>query len=137
MLDFIEALGTWVEESVSKWLQKASVFSGIANECPDITAVEVMSVFSHWEEEGTRLEFFLDIVPLNKAVPKSIYLAHVKCIKGKSLQVSNFVGIGFDDAATSSIKKTGVQARLKKCPTCSICPLSLSPPAISLRASCQ
>ena len=39
MVDFIEALGTWVEESILKRLQKASVFSVMADECTDITAV--------------------------------------------------------------------------------------------------
>ena len=33
MVDFIEALGTWVEE---KRLQKASVFSVMADDCTDI-----------------------------------------------------------------------------------------------------
>ena len=39
VVDFIEALGTWVEESVFKRLQKASIFSVIADECTDATAV--------------------------------------------------------------------------------------------------
>ena len=51
---------------------------------------------------------------LKKADAESIYLALVKCIKVKNLQVGNIVGMGFDGAATFSGKKTGVQARLKK-----------------------
>ena len=57
---------------------------------------------------------FFDIVPLEKADAESIYLALVKYIKDKSLQVGNIVGMGFDGAATFPGKKTGVQARLKK-----------------------
>ena len=54
------------------------------------------------------------IVPLKKADAESIYLAIVKCIEDKNLQVSNIVGMSFDGAATFSGKKTGVHARLKK-----------------------
>ena len=41
MVDSIEALGTWVKESILKRLQ----FSVMADECTDITSVEDMSVF--------------------------------------------------------------------------------------------
>ena len=82
MVDFIEALGTWVEESISKMLQKASIFSFMVNECTDITAVEELSVFCCREEDGTPVECFLDIVPLKKADTASI-LALVKCIRNK------------------------------------------------------
>ena len=59
-------------------------------------------------------ECFLDIVPLKKADAESIYLALVKCIKDKNLQVGNIVGMSFGGAATLSGKMTDVQARLKK-----------------------
>ena len=62
-VDFIEALGTWVEESILKRLQKASLFSVMADECTDITAVEELSVLCRWEEDATPVECFLDIVP--------------------------------------------------------------------------
>ena len=78
VVDFIEALGTWIEESILKTLQKASVFSVMGDECTDITAVKELSVFCRWEEDGTLVECFLDIVPLKKADAGSIYLALVK-----------------------------------------------------------
>ena len=53
-------------------------------------------------------------MPLKKADAESIYLALVKCIKDKYLQVGNIAGMGFDGAASFSGKKTGVQAGLKK-----------------------
>ena len=43
VVDFIEALGMWVEESILKRLQKASVFSVIADEYTDIMAVEELA----------------------------------------------------------------------------------------------
>ena len=76
----------------------------MADERTDITSVEELSVFCHREEDGTPVESFLDIVPLKKADAESIYLALVKCIKDKNLQVSNIVGIVFDGAATFSGK---------------------------------
>ena len=42
-----------------------------------------------------------------EADAESIYLALVKCIKDKSLQVGHIVGMGFDGAAIFSGKKTG------------------------------
>ena len=111
----------------------------MADECIDIMAVEELPVFCCWEEDGTPVECFLDIVPLKEADAESIYLALVKCIKDKTLQVGNIVGMGFDGAATFSGKETGwCSSKTKEtCSTCSVCPLSLSPPAITLHASCQ
>ena len=98
VVDFISALGTWV----------------MADEGTDITAVKELSVFSHWEEDDTPAECFMDSVPLKKADAESRYLALVKCIKDKNLQDGNIVGIGVDGAAIFSGKKTSVQARSKK-----------------------
>ena len=111
VVDFIEALGTWVEESILKRLQEASCFSVMADECTDITTVEELSLFCCWEEKGTPIECFLEILPLKKADAETIYTALVACLEGKNLQI---VGMGFDGAATFSGKKTGVQARMKK-----------------------
>ena len=105
MVDFVETFGTWVEESLLKRLQKAKVFSVMADECTDITTVEELSVFYHWGEDGTPVECFLDNMPLKKANAESIYLVLVKCIKDKYLQVGNIVGMGFDGAATFSGKR--------------------------------
>ena len=54
---------------------KISVFSVVADECTDITAVEELSVFCYWEEDGTPVECFLNIVPLKKADTESLSLA--------------------------------------------------------------
>ena len=137
MVDFIGALGTWVDESILKRLQVTSVFSVMADECTDIMTVEELSVFCRWEEDGTPVECFLDIVPLKRADAESIYLALVKCIKDKHLQVGNIVGMGFDGAASFSGNDWCSNKTKETCSTCRICPLSLSPPAISLHAGCQ
>ena len=104
----------------------------MADECTDIMAVEELSVFCRWEEDGTPVECFLDIVPLKKADAESIYLALVKCIKDKNLQVGNIAGMGVDGAAIFSGKETGwCSSKTKETySTCSTCPLSLSPPAL-------
>ena len=44
----------------------------------------------HYVEDITPDECFLDIVPLKKADAESIYLALVKCIQDKNLQVAYF-----------------------------------------------
>ena len=45
VVEFIEALGTWVGESILKCLRQASRFSIMANECIDVATIEEMSVF--------------------------------------------------------------------------------------------
>ena len=60
MVVFIEELGTWVEESVLKRLQKVSVFRVMADECTDIMTMEVIL---YREEDGTPVECILDIEP--------------------------------------------------------------------------
>ena len=81
-----------------------------------------------WEEDGTPVEFFLGVVPLKKAEAESIYLALVKCIRDKNLQVGNIVGMGFEDAASCLGKKTSwCSSKTKEtCSTCSICPVTVT-----------
>ena len=76
--------------------------------------VEELSVFCHWEDNGTPVECFLEVMPLKKAEAESIYTTFIKCLKDKNVQVGNIGGMWFDGVATFSCKKTGVQARLKK-----------------------
>ena len=56
----------------------------------------------------------MEIVHLKKADAESIYFALVECLKGKQLEVSRTIGMGFDGAITFSGKKNGVQTRIKK-----------------------
>ena len=100
IVEFIEALGTLVEESLLKLLRQASCFSIMADECTDVSTVEEMSVFCRWEEGGSPEEYFIEIIHLKQANAESIYTALVECLKGKNLQVSNIVGMGFDGAST-------------------------------------
>ena len=127
VVEFMEALGTWVEESLLKCLHQASCFSIMADECTDVPTIEEMSVFCRWEEEGSPEEHFLEIVHLKGANAESIYSALVECLKEKNLQVSKIVGMGFDGASTFSGKKTGVQTRIKK----------LAPYALFVRCHCH
>ena len=87
MVEFIESLGTWVEESILKRLQKASMYSLMADKCKDVSTVEELSVFCRWEEDGVPVECFLEILPLKKADAETIYSTLIKCLKRKNLQV--------------------------------------------------
>ena len=87
VVDFTEALCTWSEERVLKRLQKASVFSVMANECTDITTIEELSVFCRWEEGGIPIECFSDILPLKKADAESICSALLNCLKDKRISL--------------------------------------------------
>ena len=114
VVEFVEALGTWVEESLLKRLKKASYYSIMADEYTDVTTVEELSVFCRWEEDGLPVEHFLEIVHLQQAHAESIHSALIECLKKKNLQVGRIVVMGFDGAATFSGKRSGVQARMKK-----------------------
>ena len=115
--EFIEALGSWVEESLLKHLHQAPFYSIMADECTDITTVEELSLFCRWIENGEPTEHFIDLLPMKKTNAESIYSALVECLKSKNIQLSNLIGMGFGSAAgaaTFSGKKSGVQARMKK-----------------------
>ena len=69
-------------------------------------------------EDGTPVEYFLDIVPFKKRDTESKYLA--LCIKDKYLQVGNIDGMGVDGATNFS--GNWCSSRIKEtCSTCSIC----------------
>ena len=56
MVEFVEALGIWVEESLLKRPHNASNYSIMANECTDISTVEELSIFCCWVEDGVPVE---------------------------------------------------------------------------------
>ena len=58
VVEFMEALGTWVEEFLLKCLHQAYCFSIMADESTDVVTIEEMSVFCCWEEEGSPEEHF-------------------------------------------------------------------------------
>lgn len=111
VVEFIDSLATWAEESILKRLQKAPWYSLMADECINISCVEELSVFCRWEEDGVPVECFLELIPLKRADAETIYSTLIECLKKKDLQV---VGLGFDGASTFSGHRTGVQARIKK-----------------------
>ena len=113
-MQFVEALGQWVEESLLKRLCQAPFYSLMADECTDITTVEELSIYYRWVEDGLPVEHFLDIIPLMKADAKTIYTILVDVLRVKDIPLSKLVGMGFDGAATFSGKRNGVQSLLKK-----------------------
>ena len=114
MVEFVAAIGQWVEESLLKRLHQAQYFSLMADECTNITTIEELSVFCRWVEDGLPVEHFIEIVSLKKADAKTIYETLLECLKKKNIQLSRLIGMGFDGAATFSGKHKGVQSLLKK-----------------------
>ena len=64
VVDFIEAFGTWIDESLFARLQNARYFSLLTDECTDISTIEELSVVCHWVEKGLPVEHFIEIIPL-------------------------------------------------------------------------
>ena len=110
VVEFIEALRIWVEESLLKQLRQASYFSIMADEFTDVATIEEMSVFCRWEN-GIPDGSFFGNSPSNT---ESIYFALVECLKEKQLEVSRIIGMGFDRASIISGRKAEAQTRIKK-----------------------
>ena len=78
VVEFVKALGAWVEESLLKRLHMAPFFSIMADECTDVTTIEELTIFCRWVESGVPEEHFIEILPLKKANAESIYSALVE-----------------------------------------------------------
>ena len=104
VVEFIEAVNLWAEESLLKHLHQASCFSLMADECTYLTTVEELSIFCRWIEDRVPVEHFLERVPLKSADAKTIYSIFVDLLKDKNIQssISKFMDMEFDGAATFS-----------------------------------
>ncbi len=84
VVEFVEAIGQWVEESLLKRLRQAPFHSLMANECTDFSTVEELSTFCRWVEDGLPVEHCIEIIPLKKA--EAIHTTLVDCVKQKNIQ---------------------------------------------------
>ena len=50
VVEFVNALGTWVEEYLLKRLHNAPFLSIMADECTDVTTIEELIICCHWVE---------------------------------------------------------------------------------------
>ena len=116
VVEFVNALGTWVVESLLKRLHKALFFffSIVADECTDVTTTEELTICCCLVESGVPDEQFIEILPLKKANAESIYSALVEYCREKNIQLGRLIGMGFDGAATFSGDISEVQRRLKE-----------------------
>ena len=84
----MKALGTWVEESLLKWLHKAPFFFIImVDECTDVTTIEELTICCHWVESGVPEEHLIEILSLKKVNAESIYSALVEYCREKEHSV--------------------------------------------------
>ena len=120
VVEFMNALGTWMEESLLKRLHKAPFFSTMADECTDVSTIEELTICCRWVESGVPEEHFNKILLLKKANAESIYSALVEYCREKNIQLGKLIGMGFDGAATFSGEKTGVQRKLNELSLCAI-----------------
>ena len=114
VVEFIDAIGLWAEESLLKRLCQAPFYSIMADECTDVSVIEELSIYCRWVEKGVPVEHFLEIVPLKKADALSIYTSIIGCLTIKTIPLGKLIGMGFDGAAAFSGKHSGVQSYLKK-----------------------
>ena len=124
VVEFVNTLGTWVEESLLKRLHKAPFLASLLM---NVLLLEVLTICCLWLESGIPEENFIEILPLKKANAESIYSALVEYCRETNIQLGRLIGMGFDGAATFSGDKTGVQRRLKE----------LSPHALFVHCHCH
>ena len=70
--------------------------------------IEELSIFCHWEENGSPVVHFMEIFPLKRCNAESIYSDLIEWLKKKSVQCQKMVGMGFDSASTFAGKHSGV-----------------------------
>ena len=63
VVELVNALGTWVEESLLKQLHNAPFFSIMADECTEVTTIEELTICCRWVESGVPEEHFIEIYP--------------------------------------------------------------------------
>ena len=106
VVEFVNALGTWVEESLLRWLHKPPFFNIMTDECTDVTTVEELTICCRWVRSGVPEEPSIEILPLKKANADGIYSALVEHCR--DIQLGRIIGMEFDGAATFSGDKTEV-----------------------------
>ena len=79
--EFIEALGTWVGESLLKRLHQEPFYSIMADECTDVITVVELPLFCRWIENGEPTEHFIDLLPMKRTDAEIIYSALFECLK--------------------------------------------------------
>ena len=84
VIEFVEALGSWVEQSLLKQVTKVHVYSIKGDE--DIITVEELSIFCK-VENGVSAEYFLGIVSLKKADAVTIHSTMIKFLNEKEVQL--------------------------------------------------
>ena len=60
VVDFVNALGTWVDESLLKRLHKITSFDIMANECTDVTSIKELTICCRLVESGVPKELFIE-----------------------------------------------------------------------------
>ena len=111
---FLEVIGIWVDESLVNRLLHVQYFSLMADEYTGIATIEELSIFCRWEANGSPVEHFMEILPLNRCNAESMYSIPIERLKKKSIQCQKTVEMDCDGASTFAGKHSGIQGRLKK-----------------------
>ena len=72
VVEFLDAIGTWVEETLLKRLRQAPYYSIMADECTDVSTIEELSIYCRWIENGEATEHYIEIVPPKNAGAENI-----------------------------------------------------------------
>ena len=104
IVEFVNALGTWVEEFPLKRIYTSPFFSNMPDECTGVPTIEELTNCYRWVESGVPEEHFIEILHLKKANAESIYSALVEYCREreKNIKLGRIIGMGFDGAAAFS-----------------------------------
>ena len=126
VFDFIETIGTWVDEFQLKLLHKAPFFSLMADKCTDIMTIEELSVFCRWVEDGKLLSMFFEILPLKKADAQSICSSLINWLKQRNIQSASLLARALMDRQHLLEKKWSSGKNEKELTTCYLCALTVT-----------
>ena len=135
IVEFVQALGKWVDESLMARIRQWNFYSIMADECTDVSTLEELSIYCRWVENGLPVEHFIDILPIKKANVGTITGALIACLKNKQIPITRLIGMGFDGAAAFSGKKWCTGSSENAISSCLVRILSLSSLAVGLRSS--
>ena len=105
----IEAIDTCVERKLLESLNASPFFSILDDECQDVSTQEELSICFRWIVNGCPEEHFMTILHVKSADADIITKAITSYLQEKNLNCRKLVGQGYDEAATFSGYRSGVQ----------------------------
>ena len=112
-VSLIEAIDTWIERRLMSSLKSSPFFSLLAHECQDVSTQEDLSICCRWVVDGHSEEHFMSILHIRSLDAETLASTITSYLESQGLNIKRLIRQGYDGAAPSSGKNTGVQRRMR------------------------